>query len=100
LQKIDSVGSYPVNEPMFLRNPPAPAAGQLEPERLGLADAREWIGEDGFHQFQRPQRSLSVILDPPGEILTEFGLEDRITPPLLAHQEELAQASGAAQAFD
>jgi hypothetical protein len=68
LQKINPVGGHAINQPVFPRDSSAPASGKFVPERLGLADACEWIGYYRLDKFKGLQRSLSVILDEPGQI--------------------------------
>jgi hypothetical protein len=65
LEKIDSVGGDFIDQAMLLSNSPAPAAGLRESQRLGFADAREWVSEHGFHQFQNAERRLAIVFDEP-----------------------------------
>jgi hypothetical protein len=65
LEKVDAVGSDAVDQTMLLRNSSAPAAGQLESERLGLADAHEWIGKHCFYEFQSANRRFAIVFDEP-----------------------------------
>ena len=60
---------------MLLRDSPAPATGIFMSKRFGLADAGKRIGEDSLDKFERFQRRLSVILDPPDKVLAELWQE-------------------------
>jgi hypothetical protein len=58
-----------IDEPMFLVDPPRPASAEVVPQRLGLADAFEWV-ELGFpNQTNQPKGLGAILLYPPGEIL-------------------------------
>jgi len=50
---------------MLLSNSPAPAAGLRESQRLGFADAREWVSEHSFYEFQSANRRLAIGFDEP-----------------------------------
>src|SRR6185369_15801013 len=45
-------------------------------ERLGFADAAERIAQHSFDQIERPDRNLSIFVDPEPEIVDELRMEN------------------------
>ncbi len=71
LDEFNPVGKYPINDPMFLVNSPAPTTGEIMPQRLGLANSLEWIGENRRHQVKNPKRGFAVCLNPAPQIFSK-----------------------------
>lgn len=72
LVELDAVGDDAVDEPMLLSDAAAPATGQFEPQRLRLADAREWLSEDCCHQINDAERGFAVRLNPVPQIFSKL----------------------------
>jgi hypothetical protein len=51
-EEIDPVFSHQIDEPVLLRDPPRPAALQVEAQGLGLADPLERITQNLFDELQ------------------------------------------------
>jgi hypothetical protein len=65
LQKVDPLSTYPIDEPMLLRNSPAPGATHLKSKWFRLPNADEGIGKHCFYEFQSANRRLAIIFDKP-----------------------------------
>src|SRR4051812_28383676 len=63
-----AAAARPIDEPMLSRDPPRPPAGQLLPQRLGLAGAGEGMAPAFLDQRVDPLQHLR-ILALPSEIL-------------------------------
>ena len=85
LQELDPVSSDAIDDAMFLRDAPAPAAGQFVPQWFRLADAAEGLGEDGFYQAENSQSNFSICLYPVPEVFTKPVCEYRGGIRLLVH---------------
>jgi hypothetical protein len=57
---------------MLLGDAAAPASGQFVLERLRLADAVEWIGEDSGHQVKDTECDFAIRLDPVPQIVLKL----------------------------
>src|SRR5580700_2392594 len=86
LQKVDAIGGDAINHPMLSRDPSAPATGEFVLQRLGFAYSAEWIGNNCLHEFQRLQRCLSIVPDPPGEVFAKLWQEVDSPLRILAHR--------------
>jgi hypothetical protein len=51
LKEIKDLAADPVNQPVFLGDPPRPTAHEQVTERLGLAGALEWITHHRFDEM-------------------------------------------------
>jgi hypothetical protein len=94
LEKINSVGGHAVNQVVLPRNSPAPTTGILMSQRLGLADPCGWIGENRLNKFERFQRRLPVVLDPPSNVFPKFWKEVDATFDFGAHGHQLLLLTG------
>src|SRR5580700_3096262 len=72
LKKIDSAFGHPINKPMLLRDPAAPTASQLMPQRFRFAYAPKRVVQHCFHQFERAQSQFAVRLNPINQVFAEF----------------------------
>jgi hypothetical protein len=72
LHILNPIRDYAVDKPMLLCNAAAPATGQLVLERLRLADAIKWIGEDSGHQVKDTESDFAVRLDPEPQIVSKL----------------------------
>jgi hypothetical protein len=77
LKKINPPFAYPVNQPVFLRNPPRPAPCQHILQRLRFANSSKRIAQDGLNQFDGAQSNLAISRNPVAKILAELGMEYR-----------------------
>jgi hypothetical protein len=68
LEKFASICFDPVYNSVLLCNAPAPASRQFKTERLGLADAVEWVGKYGGHEVKDAEGSFSVRLNPVAKV--------------------------------
>ena len=75
LQEVDTIGTYEINNSMLLSQSPRPGAGSKIFQRLGLSDATEWITQDRFNQVERPQRNLSLRLNPITQVLPKLRMK-------------------------
>ena len=64
-----------INEPMLLVDSPGPAAAEIMPERLGLAETYKGVPLRLSNQSSDPQRLGAVLFDPPGQILECRGVK-------------------------
>jgi hypothetical protein len=94
LQEINSVGGHAVNYAVLPRNSPAPTTGILTSQRFGLADPCEWIGENRLDKYERFQRRLPVILDPPSKVFPKLWKEVDTTFDFGAHGYQLLLRKG------
>jgi len=97
LQEIDSVPGHPINQAMFLGDPPGPSAGEQILQRLGLADASEGIAQNRLNQLKDAQCNGPVRLHPVTQVGSELRMEDRLA--LTSAQRGSAQFSSRGAAF-
>ena len=73
-----------IDEPMLLVYSARPAARQVALQRFGFPYALEGITLHIFDQADNPQRFLSILLDPPGQIFKggriKFQVSQRLLP--------------------
>jgi len=62
LEKIDSLATHLVDQPMLLRDSSGPYAAKLVLEGLRLANTLEWILQDILNQQQGPKSCFPVRL--------------------------------------
>jgi hypothetical protein len=79
LKKVDSMLTYPIHEPMFLSDPPRPAARQYELQRLRFADADERIFHNSFNQFQDSKCCSAVRFYPKSQVLSKVRMENGLS---------------------
>jgi hypothetical protein len=87
LEKVNTLFSDPVNEPVLLRDTSRPASGKRVSERLGFTQPLEGVAQHRFNQVQHPDCYIAVGLDPIAKILPELGLEDSEPFKFLCHRE-------------
>jgi len=68
LHKLNTIGKYAINQPMFMINSPTPATGEFMLKRFRLSNTRKGIGKNRLHQVKNPQRSFMVCLNPSSQI--------------------------------
>ena len=56
LEEIDSALAHEVDNAVLLGQPPRPGAGELIPQRFGLAGAGEGVTQNRLDDFEGPQR--------------------------------------------
>jgi hypothetical protein len=72
LNKLHAIGKNSINDAVFKRESPAPAAGEFMAQRLGLSYPGEWVRENCGHQVQKSKRSFAVRLDPIPQIASKI----------------------------
>lgn len=85
LKEIDSFVSDPVNQSVFLADPPRPATGQHITERLGFAHALKRISHHRFDKIEYSHRGAPVGLDPVPQVVTKLSMENSNSFSLVAH---------------
>ena len=76
LQKIDTIASHQIDQPMLVGNAPRPASRQNVPQRFGLSDPGERLTQHGLHELQHPQSNLAIGFNPVAKVLAELGVEN------------------------
>ena len=72
LHKLNLIGPDAIDEAMFMRDAATPAAGLRKSQRLGFADAHEWVSENGCHQVEETERSFTVCFNPIPQIVSKI----------------------------
>jgi hypothetical protein len=76
LKEVDPIVGNAVNQTMFLRDAPRPAACQNISERLRFSDAVIRIAHYRFNKVERPECRFAVGPDPVTQVFEELGLVD------------------------
>jgi hypothetical protein len=76
LQKINPLFRHPIDQSVFLCNPPGPASRQPVTERFWFSESLEWVTQDRVNQVKDSKGDVSLCLNPLPQIFQEFRLED------------------------
>jgi hypothetical protein len=79
LEEVDAIGAYEIYNSMLLSQSPRPGARGKIFQRLGLSDASEWIPQDCFNKGERPQRNLTLGLNPITQVFAELRMKHGVT---------------------
>ena len=77
LEKVDSLLADAVDQAVFLRDSPRPAAGENELQGFWFANSGKRVSHDIFHEFKDSYRYFPVCLDPISQVLPELRMEER-----------------------
>lgn len=78
LKEIDPIPAYPVNNSVFLSQPPGPDPRADVFERLRLPNPVKGVAKRCLHQVHRPEGNPSIYFDPVTKVLSKFGMENGI----------------------
>ena len=89
LEEIDCLISDAIDQPVFLRDTPRPAAGEHVFQWFGFPRAFERISHHWLNEMEDSDGYAAVVLDPKPEILKKFGLKNGDPLRLSRHQATL-----------
>ena len=79
LEKINSVVTHEVHEPVLLSDSPRPGPGCEVFQRFRLSGPFERIADHRFHEIQNLESDSAIFAHPPAEILQKLALKNGLS---------------------